>query len=215
MGQLIEPPIDEYVRGLTAVEDEHLRRVAGESRRLQLPLVDAQTGALLRLLARMTGARRILEIGTAIGYSALWMAAVLPDDGMLISMEIDATRAAGARRHFEEAGVAGRTSVIVGDASRLLHKMSGPFDVIFQDGDKLLYSPMLDRLVTMLRPGGVLVSDNVLWGGEVVAGFVAEPRRSPESVEAIRDYNERLRADARLDTLFLPIGDGVAVAVKK
>lgn len=215
MGQLVEPPIEEYVRDLAPAEDALLRRVADESRRQQLPLVDAQTGALLRLLARITGARRILEIGTAIGYSALWMAPVLPADGMLITMEFDATRAAEARRHFEEAGVAGRTSVIVGDASRFLHKVSGPFDLIFQDGDEQLYSPLLDRLVTMLRPGGVLVSDNLLWGGEIVAGFVAEPRRSPESVEAIRAYNERLRADARLDTIFLPFGDGVAVAVKK
>ncbi len=215
MHQLIEPPIEEYVRALAPAEDVHLRRVADESRRQQLPLVDAHTGALLRLLAYATGARRVLEIGTAIGYSALWIAPALPDGSMLISMEMSAERAAQARDNFERAGVASRTSVIVGDASRFLHKVSGPFDLVFQDGDKLLYAPMLDRLVSLLRPGGVLVTDNVLWGGEVVPGFVDPPRHPPETTAAIRAYNERLRQDTRLHTVFLPIGDGVAVSAKR
>ena len=107
-----------------------------------------------------------------------------------------------------------RVNVIVGDASRFLHKVAGPFDLIFQDGSKQLYEPLLDRLVDRLRPGGVLVTDNVLWHGEVVDGFVDPPQRDARDTEAIRHYNDRLAADARLFTTFLPLGDGVALSVK-
>jgi len=215
MSQLIEPRVEDYLRDLDPAEDAALQRVAAVSERLGgLPIVYPETGALLRLLARAVGARHVLEIGTAIGYSALWIAPVLPSDGLLISMEIDADLAALARRHFEEAGVAARTSVIVGDASRFLHKVSGPFDLIFQDGDKRLYGPMLNRLVEMLRPGGVLVTDNVLWSGEVVPGLVDPPILEAETTDAIRAYNEQLRDERRLMTVFLPIGDGVAISVK-
>jgi predicted O-methyltransferase YrrM len=105
-------------------------------------------------------------------------------------------------------------SVIVGDASRFVHKVAGPFDLIFQDGDKLLYEPLLEALIAHLRPGGVLVSDNVLWDGEVIEGFVETRRHDQASTNAIRAYNRRLAADARLLTTFLPLGDGVALSVR-
>ena len=97
---------------------------------------------------------------------------------MLLTMEIDAERAREARENFARAGLADRVSVIVGDAQLKIAKVSGPFDLIFQDGDKTLYTPLLDRLVALLRPGGLLVTDNVLWDGEVVPGFAerAAPR---------------------------------------
>jgi predicted O-methyltransferase YrrM len=142
------------------------------------------------------------------------MALALPADGLLLTMEADQARAATARQNFARAGVEGRVNVIVGDASRFLHKVAGPFDLIFQDGSKRLYEPMLDRLVAHLRPGGVLVSDNVLWAGEVVDGFVERPRHDPADTEAIRRYNDRLSADPRLLTTFLPVGDGVALSVR-
>ena len=119
----------------------------------------------------------MLEIGTAIGYSGIWLAGGLPPDGMLLTMELDPERARMARDNFARAGLADRVSVIVGDAKRMLAKVSGPFDVIFQDGDKQLYVPLLDRLVELLRPDGLLITDNVLWDGEVVPGFVEKPKR--------------------------------------
>src|SRR5205814_1248417 len=112
-------------------------------------------------------------------------------------------------------GVGDRANVMVGDGARLLAKVSGPFDLIFQDGDKRLYSPMLDRLVDLLRPGGLLVTDNVLWSGEVVPGFVEAPRHDPEDTHAIADYNQRLSADPRLMTTIVPLRDGVAISVKR
>ena len=95
-----------------------------------------------------------------------------------------------------------------------MHKVAGPFDLIFQDGDKRLYEPLLDPLIAHLRPGGVLVSDNVLWDGEVIDGFVETPRHDAATTDAIRAYNRRLAAETRLLTTFLPVGDGVALSVR-
>jgi caffeoyl-CoA O-methyltransferase len=104
---------------------------------------------------------------------------------------------------------------MVGDASRMLHKLSGPFDLIFQDGDKQLYVPLLDRLVGLLRPAGLLITDNVLWDGEVVPNFRPTPARDPAYTRAVAAYNEELAADARLLTTWIPLRDGVTISVKR
>jgi predicted O-methyltransferase YrrM len=211
---IVAPEIECYLASLESV-DPLLARVADEGARLDLPIIDTAVGRFLEAVVMSTGARQVLEIGTANGYSALWLARSLPIDGQLISIEIDPGRATVARGHFAEAGLTDRTNVIVGDAARMVHKVAGPFDVIFNDGDKQQYGPLLDRLVTLLRPGGVLVTDNVLWDGEVVPGFVTPPRRQPDDTAAIAAYNRRLAADPRLVTSFLPVRDGLAMSVKK
>jgi predicted O-methyltransferase YrrM len=142
------------------------------------------------------------------------MAQALPEDGLLITLEADAARAEVARDNIERAGLSGRISVIVGDATRYLHKIAGPFDLVFQDSDKQRYEAMLDRLVGLLRVGGVLATDNVLWNGEVVDGYVTPPQRDEADTAALRRYNTRLASDPRLLTTFLPVGDGVALSVK-
>lgn len=214
MRQVIAPAVLDYLDRHHPPLDPILESIRAEGLAAGLPLVDAATARLLRALVISLGAHRILEIGTAIGYSATCMALALPPDGLLLTMEIDAGRAATARQNLTRAGVETKVNVIVGDASRFLHKVAGPFDLIFQDGSKQLYEPLLDRLVGHLRPGGVLVTDNVLWHGEVVEGFVDPPRRDVHDTSAIRRYNDRLAADARLFTTFLPLGDGVALSVK-
>ncbi|MGE3274763.1 MAG: O-methyltransferase [Vicinamibacterales bacterium] len=213
---LITPePILSYLDGLRPCPHPELDVVLAEGRAAGVPIVSPAVGALLHALARGAGATRALEIGTAIGYSGLWIATALGEGGQLVSIERDAARATTARAHFAAAGLDDRVSVMVGDASRYLHKVAGPFDLIFQDADKTGYGPMLDRLIGLLRPGGLLVTDNVLWDGEVVPGLVAEPRRRAEDTEAIATYNRQLAADPRLFTTVLPVGDGVALAVKR
>jgi caffeoyl-CoA O-methyltransferase len=214
MHQVIAPAVLEYLARLHPPLEPVVEAVREEGLGEGLPLSDAATARLLRTLVIALGARKVLEIGTAIGYSAIVMALAMPAESLLLTMETDAARAATARRNLARAGVDGRVNVIVGDASRFLHKVAGPFDLVFQDGNKQLYEPMLDRLVSHLRPGGVLVSDNILWRGEVIEGFVDRPRRDPADTEAIRGYNARLAADARLLTCFLPVGDGVALSVR-
>jgi len=215
MGQIVADSVERYLSSPNRQTGQVLLDIARAGVEQHLPLVDAEVGALLRVLALAVGARRILEIGTAIGYSGIWLAGVLPSDGMLITIEMDPERVRTARGNFERAGFADRVSVVAGDAQRMIAKVAGPFDVIFQDGAKELYGPLLERTVELLRPGGLLVTDNVLWDGEVVPGFVAAPQRDPAVTRAIADYNERLNAHPQLATATVPLRDGVAIAVKR
>ena len=215
MANITPQPVTDYLSALRRDPHDRLALIDQEGRAEGLPLVYPETGALLHTLTRGAGARRILEIGTCIGYSTLWLATALPAGGVVITMEYDAARAARAREHFAAAGCADRVSVIVGDAMRFLHKVAGPFDLIFQDSDKKLYEPMLDRLVALLRPGGLLVADNVLWNGEVIPGYVAQKKYSEEDTAAIVSFSKRIAHDPRLYTSFLPVGDGVSVSVKR
>ena len=205
MGLIVAEAIERYLASLNRGRDAVLDDIARVGAARQLPLVDAEVGALLRVLATAVGATKILEIGTAVGYSGIRLARAL---------EMDPERAREARENFARAGVADRVNVIVGDAARMIAKVAGPFDLIFQDGDKHLYVPLLDRLVSLLRPGGLLVTDNVLWDGEVVPGFVAKPARDPSDTRAIADYFERTAAHPALVTAIVPLRDGVTVSVK-
>ena len=215
MGQIVPDAVERYLAGLNRAGDNVLADIAAEGARQDLPLVDAEVGALLRVLAFAIGARRILEIGTAIGYSGIWLAGALPPGGMLFTMEKDPERAKTARANFERAGVAERVGIIVGDAQVTIAKVAGPFDLIFQDGSKPLYVTLLDKLVGLLRPGGLLVTDNVLWDGEVVPGFLERPQRDSADTKAIAEYNERLNAHPQLVTATVPLRDGVAISVRR
>jgi predicted O-methyltransferase YrrM len=215
MGQIVPDAVEQYLATLNHQSDPVLTSVARAGERDHLPLIDAEVGALLRVLVLATGATRVLEIGTAIGYSGLWIAGGLPANGTLITMEVDEARAKIARDNFSRAGVADRVNVIVGDAQRMLHKIAGPFDLIFQDGDKAQYGPMLDRLVELLRTGGLLVTDNVLWSGDVVPGFNATPRQNPADTAAIIAYNETIHRHPSLVTSIVPLRDGVAISAKR
>ena len=215
MGQIVPDLVEQYLSGLNHQADTVLLEIARTGVEQDLPLVDAEVGALLRVLALAVRARRILEIGTAIGYSGIWLAGALPPDGMLMTMEMDPERVRTARANFERAGLADRVSVIAGDAQRMIAKVAGPFDLIFQDGAKELYVPLLERAVELLRPGGLLVTDNVLWDGEVVPGFKAKPERGADDTRAIAEYNERLAAHPQLLTATVALRDGVSISVKK
>src|SRR4051812_16662905 len=189
MGAIVPDGIEQYLASLNRSVDPLLQEIAAKGAVRELPLVDAEVGALLRVLATAIRAARILEIGTAVGYSGIWLAGALPPGGMLMTLEMDAERAREARENFARAGLADRVSVIVGDAERMIAKVAGPFDLAFQDGAKHLYTPLLDRIVGLLRPGGLLVTDNVLWDGEVVPGFVPAPKRDAADTQAIAEYN--------------------------
>jgi predicted O-methyltransferase YrrM len=214
MGLIVPDAIERYLAGLNRAGDPVLDEIARGNVSRGLPLVDAEVGALLRVLATSVKATRMREIGTAIGYSGIWLAGALPDGGMLVTMEYDEARAREARENFARAGLSAKVSVVVGDAQLKIAKVSGPFDLIFQDGDKKLYTPLLDRLVALLRPGGLLVTDNVLWDGEVAPGFTDAPTRDPEQTRAIVEYNERVASHPALLTAIVPLRDGVSISVK-
>jgi predicted O-methyltransferase YrrM len=214
MGQIVPELVEQYLSRLNHARDEVLDDIARAGAHDDLPLIDAEVGALLRVLATAIGARRILEIGTCVGYSGIWLAGALPKDGMLITMEKDPARADIAKQNFDRAGMADRVSIMVGDAQLKIVKLAGPFDLIFQDGAKPLYNPLLDSLVKLLRPGGLLVTDNVLWDGEVVPGYVKTPKRNDADTRAISEYNDRISTHPSLLTSIVPLRDGVAISVK-
>lgn len=212
MADLIDSRVAAYLAALTP-EPDVLARVRVRCAADSIPAVHPATARVLHVLASLLPARRIFEIGTGYGLSGLAVALPGPAD-LLLTVERDATRASVARGHFLEAGLDTRATVMVGEATRLVHKVAGPFDLIIQDGEKAGYGPVLDRLVSLLRPGGVLVSDNILWAGDVVPGFSDAPVHSAATADAIRAYNQRLASDRRLRTAFLPVGDGLAVSVR-
>lgn len=200
--------IDAYIDRLASVGDEALRAVEREGIEEGWPIVGAAEGSLLHILARAISARRILELGTAIGYSGTWLARAVPEDGQLITVEGDAETAKRARTNFERTGVAPRVTILVGPAEYVIEDLEGPFDLVFNDIDKEGYPIVLEPCVRRLRVGGLLVTDNVLWHGDV-----ARASRSREA-QAIRAYNERLARDSRLITVIVPLRDGVSIALK-
>ncbi|MGQ0796334.1 MAG: O-methyltransferase [Methanobacteriota archaeon] len=208
MPGIVHDDIDAYIERLANRGDAALRAIEDRGRKEGWPIVRAAEGSLLHILAKAMGARRILELGTAIGYSGTWLARALPDDGELVTVEGDPETANIARATFEKTGVVARVTILVGDAREILGDLRGPFDLVFNDIDKEGYPDVLEPCIERLRVGGLLVTDNVLWHGEV-----ARKGRSADT-EAIRAYNERLSKDARLIAVITPVRDGVSVALK-
>ena len=214
MGALLAR-IDDYIENLFAPQDEALEAAVRESQRAGLPEihVSPNEGKLLQLLAELTGARRILEIGTLGGYSAINLARGMEEEGHLISLEIDERHAGVARRNVERAGLAERVEIRVGDARELLAKVAegeeGPFDLIFIDADKEGYPEYLEWALRLSRPGSLILGDNTIWGGSII-----DPEDDP--TRAIHEFNERIAGDPRLSAIVLPLlrerVDGLAIA---
>jgi predicted O-methyltransferase YrrM len=208
--------IDAYVEKLFAPRDAALEAALEESRRAGLPeiQVSPNEGVLLGLLAQMAGARRILEIGTLGGYSAIHFARTLPEDGALISLEIDEHHAGVARKNVERAGLDSKIEIRVGDArerlAELVENDEGPFDLVFIDADKEGYPEYLEWAMRLSRPGSLILGDNVIRGGSVL-----DPQ--DDSARATREFNERLAEDPRLSAIVLPLIreriDGLAIAL--
>jgi predicted O-methyltransferase YrrM len=169
-------------------------------------------GVLLRLLAAAVRARSVVEIGTGAGTSGLWMLEGMPEDGILTTIDVEPEHQGAARKAYAEAGIAHqRTRVITGRALDVLPRMTdGAYDMVVVDGDKVEYPDYVDHAIRLLRSGGVLVLDNMLWHDKV-----ADPAARDEATVVLRDLGKRLRDDERLVPALLPVGDGVLAAVKR
>jgi caffeoyl-CoA O-methyltransferase len=165
-------------------------------------------GALLRILVGALGARRILEIGTFTGFSGLSMASALPDDGELITCDVDPVATKMAREFFDRSPHGKKIRIVLGPALETIAKLEGPFDLVFLDADKESYPAYYEATLPLLRQGGLLLGDNALWSGEVVAPKTA-------SGKAIAAFNARVASDPRVDNVLLPVRDGLMVARKK
>lgn len=177
--------------------------------------ISPEQGALMQLLVRLTGARHTLEVGTFTGYSALVVAEVLPPDGTVLACDVSAEWTAIGRPFWEEAGVAGRIDLRLGPALDTLDALlaqgaTGRFDFAFIDADKANYDGYYERALALLRTGGLVAIDNTLWSGAVI-----DPQRDDADTVAIRALNLKLRRDARVDMVLLPVGDGLTLARKR
>ena len=211
---IVTEAVARYLDDVRAARDPLLAEMEEHGAREGIPIVVPSTGAFLQMLALACGARRILEVGTAIGVSTLYLARALPADGTIVSFEVDEVRQAAARGYLERAGVSDRTDLRLEDARDGLPNLDEDFDLAFIDGVKTQYGDYFELVLPLLREGGVLVVDNVL-----MSGTVAEDRGdghwSDDQVATARAFNERVLTHELLTGTITPVGDGVLVAVRR
>ena len=217
MKSLVLDGLEDYARAHTSAPHplyERLRAETFASVSMPQMQVGHLEGRLLKLLVQLTGARRVVEVGTYTGYSGLCIAEGLPDDGVLHTFDIDPVATGVARRYWAEAPWAqGKIHLHLGDARELLPQLPPealPIDFAFIDADKTGYATYWDLIVERLRPGGLVAVDNVLWSGHVLA-----PRDGDADDHAIVAFNRRAASDSRVETMMLTVRDGLLLARKK
>jgi len=212
--------VDKYIEHLFNPHDEALAQNLQNAQEADLPTINVSPneGKLLYLIAKMAGAKRVLEIGTLGGYSTTWLARALPADGKVITLELDQKHAEVARGNLDRAGVADRVEVRVGRAIDSLRKMidqhAAPFDLIFIDADKASYVEYLDLALQLARPGAVVLADNVIRNGRVISD-----RPTDEAARGAKAFNDALVDHPRLESIILPIIrenlDGLSISIVK
>lgn len=190
--------------------DSYLTELRKYAEEQSVPILRSDCAQILHNLVHKEHPMRLLEVGTAIGYSTLLIASIMPDTAELITLEIDPGRAEVAQRYIQQAGLSDRVTVIVGDASTSITKVIGEFDFVFLDGPKGQYLTYLHLLLDKLADGAVVVADNVLFRGMVTSETV--PRRFRTLVRRLREYLHFISHDKRFSTTLLTDGDGVAIS---
>ena len=211
MEALVAPEIETYAAKHSTPESSiftDLVKITHEKTDLPQMQVGRLEGALLRVLVRLTGAKRVLEIGTFTGYSALAMAEGLPEEGRLITLDIDEKTNAIAQEAWDKSPHGKKIEARLGPAAATIESLDGSFDMAFIDADKANYTRYWDLVVPKIRTGGLIAVDNVLWSGRVL-------NPSDESDKAIVAFNTHAASDARVDCAMLTVRDGVLLAVKK
>jgi caffeoyl-CoA O-methyltransferase len=210
MLSLIPEPMEEYVAQHSSPEPDLLRALAEETRTktdAARMLVGPTEGLFLKMLARSLRARRILEIGTFTGYSALMLASGVTDDGEVVTCDVSEEYTAIARRYWSRSPHGKKITLVLGPALSTLEQLEGQFDLIFIDADKENYVAYWDQCLPKLRLGGIVIADNVLWSGRVL-----DPKEPLD--HAIVAFNRRVRDDERVEVVILPVRDGITVATK-
>jgi caffeoyl-CoA O-methyltransferase len=205
---LVDDAVSQYAEAHSVAESPAMKAIADETRSsidMWIMMVGPMEAALLRLLVQLGRAKRVLEVGTFTGYSAMAMAEGLPDDGELVTLDISEAWTAIARKHWATSPHGKKIRLELGPAAQTLARLEGPFDLAFIDADKPAYPGYWDAIVPMMRPGGVVVADNVLAGGGVV-----DP--DDERARVMAAFNDKVRADTRVSPVMLPIRDGVTIA---
>jgi caffeoyl-CoA O-methyltransferase len=209
MSLIVPEDIERYAEEHTTPHPELLQRLAEETKAtLERPqmLTGTIEGRFLEFIVYMTGARRILEVGTFSGYSAISMAAALPPGGRIDTCEVEEKHAAVARRYIEEAGYTDRITIHLGPAIDSIELLEGDFDFVFIDADKENYVNYYEAVLPRLSEGGLIAADNTLWSGRVI-----DESEQDEATKAIRAFNDHVRDDGRVDAVLLSVRDGVTL----
>jgi predicted O-methyltransferase YrrM len=212
----LSPGLTDYIRQVALREPEALRRQReGSDAHPQASMqTSPEQGQFLHLLARLTGAKKTLEVGVFLGYSSTWVALALPAGGKIIACDQSEEYTKEARQLWHAAGVEDKIELRLGPALDTLDALiadgnAGSFDFAFIDADKGNYANYYDRAMLLVRPGGLIAIDNVLWDGDVV-----NPAKTDADTEAIRAFNRKLQADGRVTLSLVPLGDGLTLACK-
>ena len=192
-----------------------LNEIEKEAKETNVPIIRTQVQSLLKLLLAMRKPATILEVGCAIGFSALLMSEYGPEDCHITTIEKYEKRIPVARENFRRAGKEERITLLEGDAVEILQKMTGAYDMIFMDAAKGQYIHFLPDVLRLLAPGGILLSDNVLQDGDILESRFAVTRRNRTIHSRMRAYLYELKHHPQLETVILPVGDGVTLSVKR
>lgn len=207
-GRALMNKITEYIQSFITFNNNQLKEIEKEAQHRNdiRPSVGPEVGKLLSLLIKSTNAQRVLEFGTCLGYSTIWLGQALKETGgKLISIEFDKELYKTTKRNVEEAGLSEVVDVLLGDANKIVDSLQGSFDMILQDSDKALYKPMLEKCIKLTRKNGLILADDVLF----------KPMGIPEKFsKPMHEYVETIFSDSRLYSTILPIGDGLAVSTK-
>jgi predicted O-methyltransferase YrrM len=209
MGGITVSEVEDYMYDMLPPRDEVLAEMEDDAAKNDVAIVGPAVARVLHQLALISGAKKIFEMGSAIGYSTIWWARAVGEGGRVIYTDGDPKRADKARRYFERAGVSHRITVRVGDALEILSEEKEPYDIIFNDVDKIDYPRVFRLALPRLKSGGLFITDNVLWSGKL---------RKPnpdDQAKAILEFNNLIYQSKDLFTTILPLRDGVAVCVKK
>lgn len=203
-------PVDDYLYSMLPKREDVLAEMEDYASEHDVPIVGPAVARVLQQLAMTINARTVFELGSAIGYSTIWWAQAVGEDGRVIYTDGDSKNAQRARGYFARAGVSNRITLHIGDALEFLSEQKEEFDVIFNDVDKDDYPRVLGLVAPRLRKGGLFITDNVLWSGRV-----AEKNPKDARTKAILEFNRKLSDAKQFYTTILPIRDGLAVALKK
>ncbi len=211
---IVDERIVTYIHSLELPESEIIEKIEQEALDMRVPVIRKETQSFLKVLLLIKKPLRILEIGAAVGFSAILMSEYMPEGGHITTIENYEKRIPVARRNFERAGKAGQITLLEGDALVVMKMLPGPYDFIFMDAAKGQYIQYMPEALRLLAPEGVLVSDNVLQDGEIAESRFAVERRNRTIHSRMREYLYQLKHDVRIQTSILPLGDGIALSVR-
>ena len=204
-----------YIHSLESAESDIIETIEQEALDTFVPIIRKETQSFLKVLLMMKKPLRILEVGTAVGFSAILMSEYMPENAHITTIENYAKRIPIAQENFRRAGKEEKITLIEGDALEVMKELEGPFDFIFMDAAKGQYIHYMPEVLRLLAPEGVLMSDNVLQDGDIIESRFAVERRNRTIHSRMREYLYELKHHEQLQTTILPLGDGVALSIKK